>query len=230
VQQIKHEQSRFRGNKDTITINWGSGNPLPEECYKGKIINHPALVAAAINKRTFLHAARRAGVHTVPWTERQLEADAWIRDGHTVYCRTRLEGKEGEGITVAKTYQQMIPARLYTKEVKADREYRVHAVDEQAIAVHRKVSEKRDAVPSIRNTANGWVFKRVTIYDKDIVDQALKAVKSVGLDFGAVDVLFDGKQAWVMEVNTAPGIDEMEWTVGQYAKSLRVLAEKIHKK
>lgn len=229
VQQIKHQHSQFQGDKDTVTINWGFGDPLPRECYKGRVINDFPSVALAINKLRFLRCCVGNCRH-VPFTERELEADEWVRRGHTVYCRTRLEGYEGQGITVARTARELVPARLYTKGINAEKEYRVHVVGEQAIAVHRKVSEKGDADPSIRNTANGWVFKKVTIYDKDIVEQAVKSVRAAGLDFAAVDILFDGRSAWVLEANTAPGIDGMEWTVEQYAKALRALAERIPNK
>lgn len=230
VQQIKHEGGRFLGDKDTVTINWGSGNPLPRECFKGKVINHPDNVRDAIDKRVFLRRCRDAGVRTVPWTGRELEANQWIKEGATVYCRTRIEGFEGQGIVIAKTAQELVPARLYTKKIEADREYRVHVVGEQAIAIHRKVSENPKANPDIRNTANGWSFRRVTIYPKDIETQAIAAVKAVGLDFAAVDVLHSEGLSYVLEANTAPGIDEMKWTIAQYAKHLRALAEKIHKK
>ena len=115
-------------------------------------------------------------------------------------------------------------AKLYTKFVKAKSEYRVHVVGGAVVACHRKVQkEGSDKGSEIKNSENDWEFKRVTIYNQDIPDQALKAVEAVGLDFAAVDVLWDGEKAWVLEANTAPGVFEMPLTLSKYCEALKKL-------
>lgn len=225
VQQIKHEGSQFKGDKDTVVINWGCGNHLGAEVHKCKIINQPESIYDAIKKSTFLELASRA-CRTIPHTTSRREAQEWSKAGQVVYCRLQNEGYEGQGIVIHKEGQ--VPrAPLYTMAKLAEREYRVHVVDGRAIAVHRKVSTRDDADPYVKNTANGWVFKRVSLYTQDVIEQAIPAVKAVGLDFAAVDVLWDGRQAWVLEANTAPGIDGMDWTVARYAGALKALAERL---
>ncbi|MNL18562.1 hypothetical protein D3C87_1397120 [compost metagenome] len=62
----------------------------------------------------------------------------------------------------------------------------------------------------IRNHGNGFIFARNEdgITPPDVLVQAVNAVKALGLDFGAVDVIFNDKEqkAYVLEVNTAPGL------------------------
>ncbi|MNN94301.1 hypothetical protein D3C81_2129010 [compost metagenome] len=64
----------------------------------------------------------------------------------------------------------------------------------------------------VRNLANGFIFARgedaLGNVPKDVLDQAVKAVASLGLDFGAADVIYNDRQkkAYVLEVNTAPGL------------------------
>lgn len=229
--QIRHEGSTFKGDKDTVVINWGWGGPLPNEVQKCKIINKPDAIYKAIRKTVFLDACTKAGVRTVPWTTSKAIAQTWAAVGNTIYCRTRIEGRQGQGIVIAKALGEVVAAPLYSKAIDADREYRVHVCDGKVIAVHRKVhdgeTKRHDGTELVRNTENGWLFRRVTIYPKDIITEATKAVKAVGLEFAVVDILYAEEKAYVLEANTAPGIDTMDWTVAQYAKALRTLAEKI---
>ena len=55
---------------------------------------------------------------------------------------------------------------------------------------------------------------------KQVKEQAVLSVKAVGLDFAGVDVIWNDKQkkAYVLEVNTAPGIEGQ--TVVNYAKAM----------
>lgn len=233
-QQIRHEGSTFQGSKDKVVINWGCGHALPREVLKCHVINKSEAVYNAISKTTFLRLCTIAKVRTVPWTDRTWEAQMWADHGNKVYCRTQTEGRQGQGIVITDAGQSVTRASLYTKAIENDREYRVHVCDGEVIAVHRKVhdgeTETKETTDQVRNTENGWLFRRVTIYPKDISAQAVPAIKAAGLDFGVVDVLYDGTQAWVLEANTAPGIDTMEWTCQAYAEALKKLSAKLLKK
>jgi glutathione synthase/RimK-type ligase-like ATP-grasp enzyme len=229
--QIQHENSRFKGDKDTVVINWGCGSELPREVTKCHIINKPEAIYNAIDKRAFLRLCTDSGVRTVPWSTDSREAQRWISRGDTVYCRTRLEGRQGQGIVICDSTSPLVTARLYTKYIPSTREYRVHVVDGEVIAVHRKIHDGETAITpeteKIRNTANGWLFARRSEYPGDICVQAKAAVAAVGLDFAVVDVLWgEERLAYVLEANTAPGIDTMDWTCAQYAKALKSLASK----
>jgi glutathione synthase/RimK-type ligase-like ATP-grasp enzyme len=63
----------------------------------------------------------------------------------------------------------------------------------------------------IRNHGNGWVFCPRPVEDApaDSAAQAVLAVKALCLDFGAVDIVVGKKDnmPYVLEVNTAPGIE-----------------------
>lgn len=67
----------------------------------------------------------------------------------------------------------------------------------------------------VRSNTRGWKFSNVKLENvpKTLVSEALKAVKAVGLDFGAVDCVMDqSKEPWIIEVNTGPGLEGTPFT------------------
>lgn len=61
----------------------------------------------------------------------------------------------------------------------------------------------------VRSNKMGWKFIRVKKVDKALETEAVKALKSIGLDFGAVDACVDvNGKPWIIEVNTGPGLEE----------------------
>jgi hypothetical protein len=73
----------------------------------------------------------------------------------------------------------------------------------------------------VKSNKRGWGFSRVGVdnINQDLITMAKKAVSAIGLDFGAVDCAldYDGK-AWVIEVNTGPGLQG--GTLTSYIKAL----------
>jgi glutathione synthase/RimK-type ligase-like ATP-grasp enzyme len=85
--------------------------------------------------------------------------------------------------------------------------------------------EERDAW--IRNHDKGYVFARDGITVPEVVRQlAVKAVGTLGLDFGAVDIGYREKEqlGYVFEVNTAPGLEghTIESYVNGFKKELGI--------
>lgn len=66
----------------------------------------------------------------------------------------------------------------------------------------------------IRSNRLGWKFASVKNVPKELETEALKAVKAVGLDFGAVDCCIDvNNKSWVLEVNSGPGLEEKTFDI-----------------
>lgn len=74
----------------------------------------------------------------------------------------------------------------------------------------------------IRSNRLGWKFMHVETADKKLVDEAVKACKAVGLDFGAVDCCFsvDGIP-YIIEINSGPGLEETSF--GLWVNALQEL-------
>lgn len=112
-------------------------------------------------------------------------------------------------------------AELYTSGVKNHGEYRVHVMDEEVILYQKKsrrVDEDGNVVTAegeeadVRNLASNWVYRTGNLKRLERVEQlAIDAIKSVGLTFGAVDIIKDEDgEVYVIEVNSAPGLGNTE--------------------
>jgi len=189
----------FRGppKQNRININWG--------CVGG--LNPTAAVEVAQNKLRTFQALKESEV-IIPWFTTSLEeAKASER---TLIVRKLLNSHSGKGIEDF-TGQE---APLYVEYIKKKHEYRVHVINGTVVDVQqkrkRKVAEGAPpANPRIRNLDNGWVFCREEVNpDQKVLDQALLATLTLGLRWGAVDVIWNEKfqTAVVLEVNTAPGL------------------------
>lgn len=235
VYLIRHTNSRYRPRPGDTVINWGRGrNWTP-----ARTLNPPDRVQMVVNKLSFfrcIHAWNEDTDHDnleqinptvrIPdWTTDITIAREWARAGRRVVVRRLLEAHEGRGIEIHTEADEIPQAPLYVKYIPKDAEYRIHVIGNAVIDRQRKVL--RSEIPRenanwlVRNTANGFVFQRngITV-PEDVKAQALLAVQASGLDFAAADVIWSERrqQAYVLELNTAPGIEGT--TVVNYANEL----------
>lgn len=73
----------------------------------------------------------------------------------------------------------------------------------------------------IRNHGDCWVFARSGVELPECAErEARAAVEALGLDFGAVDLLVRDDRAYILEVNSAPGLDENGTTLTKYVEAI----------
>lgn len=116
-------------------------------------------------------------------------------------------------------------SQFFTKFIPSTAEYRVWIYRRKHLGTYVKVLAHPEQYRGIgRNYDNGFSFNLVdsASVPRVAVDMAAQAVTSLGLDFGAVDMLLgkDG-QYYVLEVNTAPGVE------GDNRQVIQALARKI---
>ena len=166
----------------------------------------------ASNKLLTLRDCNEAGLSTVPWTEEREIANEWLTEGKTVVARATLAGHSGAGITIHNTPTDLPTVSLYTKYVKKTYECRIHIFKGRMIdaQIKRKIRDVEENNPLIRNIHTGWVYCRENYTpDPTSIQLAIDAVRVVGLDFGAVDLIYNQhyNQFYILECNTAPGLE-----------------------
>jgi hypothetical protein len=114
---------------------------------------------------------------------------------------------------IVKPGDAMPHCPLYTLFSPSTSEWRVHISmkkEEALFAKKAKRNGQEEADIPLRNHGDTYTFKYHDVAENDLVRTvAINAVRACGLDFGAVDVLYDKrlKQARLLEINTAPGLD-----------------------
>lgn len=212
--RIRHEGKPL---KVGTVINWGASKI--DRKIEGAIINKPEAIAAASNKLSAFKLFKGEGVATPSFTESLREANKWLAEGSIVVARTKLNAHSGDGIVIVDPDSEPkvdIPdAKLYTKYIPKAEEYRLHVFRGHVFFVQRKARNKE--VPDekvnwkVRNLGNGFIYSNqdVKVFNlEDAYHQATEAVHALGLDFGAVDLVYNRKQNkhYVLEANTAPGL------------------------
>jgi hypothetical protein len=235
VRRLYTEGSKFRPNVRNVIINWGNSSPFLIK--DATVLNLPGHVAVASNKLDAFCCWEEWNYGQVPpedrphfinyptWTTDPNVAHMWVAEGSTVFARMTLTGCSGAGIVELKLNDDMgaYTAPLFTKYIKKKAEYRVHVAFDKIIDIQQK-KKRTDFVGEpnylVRNHHNGWVYCREGITPPTgIEQQALLAVRALGLHFGAVDIIYNEhhNKCYVLEVNTAPGVEGT--TLEKYANS-----------
>ena len=212
----------YNAKRSDVIINWGNSHP-PHFKWMDEDLNKPHAIALASNKLHTFSELICKGFNDLPkFTTEIDDAEDWINNGYTVYCRTILRGHSGNGIVIANALNQLVNAPLYTVKTKHKHEYRVHVFRDQILDVQQKKKKIGHTISSgIRNHSNGWIYARTEINPpEELLVSSIQAVKLLGLDFGAVDIghrVIDNK-FFVFEVNTAPGLEGS--TLDKYTKAI----------
>lgn len=206
---------------DAVVINWGDS-----KCPLTPCLNPPEAVSLITHKRKAFQLFAAKGV-PVPRFALSPKDVNW--EGITV-VRHILQGHSGKGIELVSKKKELPDASLYVQYIKKEQEYRIHVgrcgdnytiIAEQRKA--RRLDMPREQVDwQIRNHANGFVFVRETCNTPDKCRSAAKqALEASGLDFGAVDVIYNEheRKAYVLEINCAPGLEGQ--TIQDYAEFFR---------
>lgn len=212
IKSIKKENSKFKAGPKRVVINWGCSK-IPDEVQKCQILNQPQAVEKAVNKLTAFNTFKQEEVSIPEFTTDKSVALEWLNQGKIVVVRSVVNGYGGDGILLVENQMELPDAPLYTQYIPKSEEYRVHVIKNEAFFIQRKARKKE--IPDdkinwkIRNLAGGFIFANQDVQVEDRCKElACKAIQSVGLDFGAVDIIFNKtrNQYYVLEINTAPGL------------------------
>ena len=218
---------RCQSHRQHLVVNLGrvisqTGFSQFSETESVKVLN---LFNKGGNKLRSFRMLSEAGL-TIPYfTTNVQEALTWIpqnprREKPRIVLRHVLNGHSGEGIEVwSNTLEEehSVPdAPLYVQYIPKTEEYRVHVLNGKVVDVQRKARNSEvqddDVNWQVRNHQNGFIFMREGVtpesVPEQVIQESLKAVPALGLDFGAVDVIWNQNhdKAYVLEVNASPGM------------------------
>ena len=225
VKKISHINSKLKGDINKDVLNWGA-SVLPEEVSKCNVYNVNSWIAS--NKLESFSRIKEKPYCPSFFTDKESAIKAMEEGVEQIVCRTILNGHSGNGIIIADKPEDLVDAPLYVEYIPKKDEYRIHVAFGKAFFVQRKARSKD--VPDdkvnwkVRNHANGFIYQHNDVTPHlDVINAAIDAVDALLLDFGAVDVIWNDKKAkaYVLEVNTAPGLQGT--TLEKYKEVFEVL-------
>jgi len=174
----------------------------------------------AQNKLSSLRKLQEDNLSTVEWTTDPQVAATWP----TTVARATLTGHSGQGITIHEQGQPLPTVPLYTKYIKKTFECRIHVFNGSVIdaQIKRRKQGAENADNLVRNIHTGWVYCREDYTPEEPAKTlSIAAVNSLQLDFGAVDLIYNQhyNQYYILEVNTAPGLEGT--TLTNYVKAIK---------
>ena len=214
----KNTTDTFYPREDDLLIYYGGTGYLPNPMRRHCSLNEKR--DNAQNKLKALRVLKDANLSTVEWTTDKAVAATWPQ----VVARATLTGHSGQGITVHNQGEELPNVPLYTKYQKKTFECRIHVMNGSVIdgQIKKKRQGVEDANTLVRNVHTGWVYCREGYTpDEQAKSLAIQAVAALGLDFGAVDLIFNQhyNQYYILEVNTAPGLEGT--TLANYVKGIQ---------
>lgn len=200
------------GRQVDVLIRYGSTEPAPEPVER--VINSAEAIARAVDKRGSLLVFLENGVEA-PCPEDYPSALP------AVGRKKRHERGSGFWLCLQEADVKSAlraGADYFIPYIPTRDEYRVHIIDGVVPFMQRKARThptKHRLSPWLRNRVTGWRLIRCPQIP-EVCWIAARAVKALGLDFGAVDILVsDTNELLVLEVNTSPalrGVQLEDWS------------------
>ena len=183
-----------------------------------------------------------AGLTVPTWTDDIEHAKQWVRDGLRVWGRSWIHTRgtdiigSGYKIIRNKTTRKLSEAwnpnwlkrEWWVQVIPTDQiaeEWRIHIFQGRSIGRALKVQTgEPQRIQPVRNRDNGWTMVHNVDPVLPLKNAAALAVKSLGYNFGAVDLflLNDGRIV-VLEVNSAPAL-RSDYTMNAYKTALERIA------
>lgn len=205
ITQIK----KFGINKIDAMIRYGMSSYSFLDLQIPQIINDADSVKKASNKFKSSIILRR---HSLPVPKLFLSKTDITKEDLPVLKRNFFHSR-GTDIVKINDLKDMVRGDYYVQFVEGNDEYRFHVFDGKVIRVQKKVRMEGKDRPWLHNVENGFnlldTFTHNIPLEKEIISLSERAVTTLGLDFGAVDVLISKEnRPYILEVNTAPRLNK----------------------
>lgn len=222
----KHKLLVRQGKELSVIINWGLRDTalkrltdaIPADQLK-PVLN--AKIDIAGSKVATFRALDRAGInHPYVYSCAQ-EA----QESGDVYLARKDNLMQGRGIVYCEPGSAAPIADFYVRYILRRREVRIHVWNGKVIITQRKdispdqkICNRGAGARFIVYPLGGYIGPQNAIQANEM---AVAAVKAVGLDFGAVDILYgENRKLYILEINTAPAI-EAQSVVSVYTNILK---------
>lgn len=205
-----------------VLIRWGNGHGVGQ--IPQKVLNSKTALRKAIDKFESMRIFTREEL-SIPTLSEEVPCIGRTAT-HT----------QGQGLWFCWRPEQIREVKeegadYFIKYIPTHQEYRVHVINNKVEFFQRKYGRVRrtSAFGGVQGFTDDW-HKQVIPPEEApeaVLEHALKAVRTLGLDFGGVDIVEDMEgKAYILEVNTGPALPTPE-TREPYVKFIKKVIEEL---
>lgn len=209
-----------------VLIRWGNSNSVATRNTPAIEINKKQAVVNASNKLTMMTTLANTEGVTVPpvLLTKGMDSNAVISLIPSLMNEDGLFfARSGTSKQVRLTSEYASSDYYLTKPINKDREYRVHVFGDEVIGVYEKTPlEDEITETSIMKDDNSKFTKcnpelKLRCHE-EAQSMCIQAVKSLGLDFGGVDIIRerDTGKFYIIEVNSSPSLNS--YNINRYVQ------------
>ena len=205
IKRIKRDSgnSSFNPEDGELVINWGNSSQNTPDHFRNidMWVNAPINVDKSVDKIGTFEILEDEDINVPKWTTDIIKAKLWLENEfNRVVVRYNTRGMRGNGMAYFKQGERIPDAPLYTNFFFHEAELRIHVAFGEVIEFHDKTGAGFDG------THSGEDYAITDEQQTMLSSVAVKTIKALNLDFGAVDILWDAHEQLyvVLEVNTAP--------------------------
>jgi glutathione synthase/RimK-type ligase-like ATP-grasp enzyme len=228
LEKLGHTVTRSKEDPFEVGVSWGCSYNGDKPFLNARVNQYDKLTAFDQFRKAGVACPEtfsvERGMHhaypdPLPWLARKRHH---IKGKDIVVCKTQAD--------IRRVFEQG-EHDFFSVFIPTATEYRVWVLGEKAFAVYEKTYKGEGEYDGfMRNRRFGFKFeKRDELRGTKVIEgPCIAAVKSLGMDWGAVDILKgkDGKY-YVLEINSMPHIDSIERSSGiRLAQHISKWAEK----
>lgn len=216
---IPHGRDMDNSERYDYLIRWGSTRSI-RWIPAIKTFNRRSSISNNTDKYNSLSVMSEAGVPTPRFNRSSSHID-FPAIGRS---NNHMGGRDVQLYMQRTDIEHVGPSDYYVHYIPKMLEYRVHIIGNEVVKVSQKVrTEDGEYDPVVWNYGNGFTFRNPREEHAGLYF-AMAAVRALDLDFGAVDLIIgEDNRPYVLEVNTAPGLDEPSLDI--YEQKFRRLLE-----
>jgi glutathione synthase/RimK-type ligase-like ATP-grasp enzyme len=222
IPRTKLKNNDLNDAKNTILIRWGTTQDGEYDHVFGMTLNTSHAISLNTNKLKTLEIFKNNNVLCPAFFKNKQDITCFPvlgRDNHHHGGKdvVIINGSNLSPIWKNNNINNIPNKNFYTQFIKSSKEYRVHVFNGNIIRTTQKVFRGTtregkivDKPGIIRNDTYGWGHKNVQYIETAAQQVSINAVKSLGLNFGAVDLIYGtDNRYYVLEVNTAPHLNDV---------------------
>jgi len=197
-------------NEEDILIRYGVDSYPSFDKFFGVILNRATCIRANLNKLKTALLLNNHGINTPRIYLRKDNIETFP------VLRRRRNHSRGKDIIFIENSIALknVSGDFFSQFLESDREYKCHVFRNECIRLSLKVpnDEGLSVNNIVRSYDNGWRLSDIYTHspreERKAINESIKAVKYLGLDFGCTDVLIDKSgKVWILEVNTCPRLN-----------------------